>query len=109
MIENPNTNWDGVKTTDTDAKPCGWQDFANKPLVHIKHGSIRKATFENQWFLLVEHGERFQNYDDKLKIIVQCLWKGRKPPDSWMHITVKEGEFEVFENHSQTAVVVNIG
>ncbi len=109
MIENPNTNWDGVKILDKKAKPCGWLDFTNKPLVHIKHGSIRKAAVENQWFLLVEHGKRFKTYDGKLRVVVQCLWKGRKPPSTWMHITVKEGEYEIFENHAQTAVVVNIG
>jgi len=74
--------------------------------VRISQGTIRSTPVSDVFELADESAEPKKLPSGKVKVEVKCLWYGRKPPTSWMHITVV-GTAEVLENYSGL-VAVNI-
>ena len=80
-----NTDWTGIRRTDPKAKPT-YTKVNNAHVVYIASGSIRMAPFENAHFLIAGPVLRWTQKQGKRRVEVQCLWHGRKPPKTWMHV-----------------------
>lgn len=107
MATEINTDWAGIKTRDPNAWVTAVRKVRNAPVIRIYSGSIRNASVSGVFEL-----ESFSNdptfpHGEKKKVNVMCLWYGRKPPSSWMSITLA-GKFKVLENYSGP-VVADIG
>lgn len=80
-----NTDWTGIRMTDRKATPhCS--KVANAHVVFVASGSIRNARFVNAHFVVAGLALRHTKKQGKPRIEVQCLWHGRKPSKTWMHI-----------------------
>ena len=88
MQDESNTNWDQIPKTSSDAKPIAWRPVVDSVVIHVTKATIRDATMENVWFELYEPEKALGTYAGHTRAEVQCLWFGRKPPTSWMHITL---------------------
>ena len=86
-----NTNWTGVRTL--DAKAIVVETVPSEPgtVIYVPECKIRNATIENVCFQVAPGGRGFHTYDGKERVEVLCLWYGRKPPSSWMNITLPSG------------------
>lgn len=93
MSNRYNTNWDGVRVTDSSAAPV-LKHVEGARVVFIKEGSIRGAEFKNARFLLPDGQFKSSQYGTKQRVEVQCLWYGRKPPSSWMNVTCRTKPIE---------------
>ncbi len=97
-----NTDWTGIPITDRKAAPRGAK-VANAHVVFVASGSIRNARFVNAHFVVAGPGLRQRKKQGKPRIEVQCLWHGRKPSKTWMHIAY-EGEVVEKTNYSGEVV-----
>lgn len=106
MATKPQTDWDGIPHTHRNARVLE-DDYAvrNARVIHLSKASIR-CTKVSGTFLLAPDAE-MKTYAGKQRIEVQCLWFGRKPPTSWMHITVLSSPR--YEDNYSGTVVWNIG
>lgn len=102
----PNTDWTGVVVTDSRAKVVAHEQVEGVRAVRISRGTIRSAPVADVFELAPDATHTKVLPSGKVKVEVQCLWYGRKPPKSWMHITVL-GTAEVLENYSGL-VAINI-
>ena len=80
-----NTDWSGVPVTDRKATPRHTK-VANAHVVYVASGSIRMATFKDAHFVVAGPVLRWTKKQGKSRVEVQCLWHGRKPPKTWMHV-----------------------
>ena len=80
------TDWTGVPKTSKTAKEQGHTPVRNARVVYLKKATIRGAVVSG-YFKLAE-GAVIKTYGGKQRIEVECLWFGRKPPSSWMNITL---------------------
>lgn len=99
----PNTDWAGIPTTSTTAKPKA-KVVKNARVVVLKKAFIRGSEVSGT-FLLAE-GAEVKTYAGRQRIEVQCLWFGRKPKTTWMNITLLSEP--VFKNNYIGEVVANI-
>lgn len=89
MQDEPNTQWDNsVPDTHRAAKPTAWRTVNDSVVIHVTKATIRSSHVEDAWFELHEPDKAFGAYAGKPRAEVKCLWFGRKPPSSWMHITL---------------------
>ena len=88
-----NTDWTGVPVICSTARV---QQTAATVLARVVHldkafirGSIVSGTFK------VAPAAQIKTRANKRRIEVECLWFGRKPKTSWMHLTIlSEPRFE---------------
>jgi hypothetical protein len=100
-----NTDWTGIPKTDPEAKPVEWRLEQSNRVIHIADGFIRGATVSGH-FRLAEVSEPIRETPSgKLRAQVECLWYGRKPPNTWMHITL-QGHYEY--HRGECRVVTNV-
>jgi hypothetical protein len=107
MLAHWHTDWTGIPREDRYARPAQWIEVEDRQAVLVKRGSIRKAAIRDTVFLLSDEPRWLGLYRDHYRVSVQCLWFGRKPAGSWMHILVLAGDYQVQE-HYAGKVVVNI-
>ena len=82
----PNTDWTGIPHTCSSAQPR-YKTVSNAKVVKLSKAFIRGSEITNGVFLL-EDGAEVRSYAGRQRIAVQCLWFGRKPPTTWMNITL---------------------
>jgi hypothetical protein len=102
----PNTDWSDVVFTDRRARVVAYEQAEGMRAVRISQGTIRSAPVADVFELAESSTQPKETPGGKLRVEVKCLWYGRKPPNSWMHITIL-GTAEVLENYSGP-VAVNI-
>lgn len=108
VSESINTDWSGIRYTDPKAHPV---DYCfpkhGRGVVHVSKGQIRSALIEDAYFELADVKRPLHVFGGKWRAVVCCLWYGRKPPTSWMHLTLL-GKYEEAPNY-RGKVVWNIG
>ena len=102
-----NTNWDGIKTLDRLAGPVSSRQVSSVRAVRVTQGSIRNAQVSGVFELATDAIDQFKTFAGRRRVEVKCLWYGRKPPTTWMHLTII-GTCEVLTNYSGS-VVSDIG
>lgn len=105
MPTEVSTDWGRVPMTCDAARVIEHKSVNNARVVHLSQGSIRCADVSGA-FLLAE-GSALETFASKTRIEVQCLWFGKKPPTTWMHITVIGAA--TFEDSYSGEVAWNIG
>lgn len=100
----PNTDWSDGVFTDPGARVVAHEQVEGVRAVRISRGTIRSAKVADVFELASESTQPKETQSGKLRVEVKCLWFGRKPPKSWMHITVL-GTAEVLENYSGLVAV----
>ena len=96
-----NTDWTGVPMLSKTATPKEHRQVTNARVVYLKKATIRLATVSG-YFKLAE-GAVVKPYAGKQRIEVECLWFGRKPPSTWMNITLLSKP-EFIDNHTGDVV-----
>lgn len=107
MKQPYSTNWTGVPHTDKRAHVIGTEAVKNAHVVRLTKASIRCAIIENAHFEVADVNDIYSTYGGNQRVEVQCLWYGKKPPNTWMHLT-HLGECEEVRQFSGE-VVCNIG
>ena len=102
-----NTNWDGVRTLDKLAGEIKTRQVRNVRAVRVTQGSIRNAQVSGVFELATDAVDPFTTYAGRRRVEVKCLWYQRKPPFTWMHLTIT-GTCEILPNYTGP-VVDNIG
>lgn len=98
-----NIDWTGIPRTDRKATTRSVA-VGNAHVVFIERGSIRSAKFENAHFLVAGETLRWTKKQGKPRVEVQCLWHGRKPHKTWMHVAY---EVEPVEKPNYSGEVVS--
>ena len=107
MITENMLDWSYVPDTDKKAEPVAWHDVAVGQLViKVTNAEIRKAVVSG-CFLVVQKDNPRSYKDGNWRIEVECLWYGKKPKTTWMHLTVNNG-FEYVQGYDGK-VISNIG
>ena len=102
MME-PNTDWTGIAHTDRGALPTAYQKVRNVMAVKVHDASIRNATVCGV-FEVNDPSKAITTQKDGTQCIeVKCLWYGRKPPKTWMHLKLT-GRFELIQKHTGKVV-----
>lgn len=100
-------DWADVPHTNEHAMPVEFEDVQNMDVVHVDKITIREAVVENHCFEIANTSTVGDLYQGKPRVEVRCLWYGRKPITTWMHLTLL-GTCKVFTGYTGT-VVRNIG
>jgi hypothetical protein len=87
MFPAPNTNFGEVRSLDRKAKPGEPILMKGVFAVEIINGTIRDPKVSSV-FKIAEVEKPFSVRSGRLRVCVECLWKGRKPRTTWMHITL---------------------
>jgi hypothetical protein len=104
---NPNTDWTGIPHTDRAASCITYREVRNVMVVEVTTAAIRGATVDGA-FEVSDHPEPIVVHNDGLvRVEVKCLWYGRKPPTTWMHLTL-QGKWKLVRSYSGP-VVSDIG
>lgn len=83
---NYNTDWSDTPKSAKRARVQRMRFVENAQVILVDKAYIR-GSIVGGWFKLVE-GAHIQRYKHTQRIEVECLWFGRKPKTSWMHITL---------------------
>jgi len=101
----PRTDWDSIPDTHTSAAPTSWRQVSGVRAVHAPSARIRCSSVSG-YFEIADVLEPFRTRNGRFQVEVKCLWFGRKPPTTWMHLTLL-GDYAVHE-HYTGPVVENI-
>lgn len=108
MLKKYNTDWTGIRRTDPKATVIEWEAATpGARHIYVPKATIRLAVIEGGVFRLDDVAEPISILRDKECAVVQCLWYGRKPLMTWMHLTLLSG-YEERKNY-RGDVVTNIG
>ena len=99
----PNTDWTGLPHTCPTAEPR-YKTVSNAKVVTLSKAFIRGSEVSGT-FVLAD-GAVVRTYAGRQRIEVQCLWFGRKPPSTWMNITLRSKP--VFNDNFAGEVVYNL-
>ena len=99
----PNTDWTGIPHTCSTAEPR-YKTVSNAKVVTLSKAFIRGSEVSGT-FVLAD-GAVVRTYARRQRIEVQCLWFGRKPPSTWMNITLRSKP--VFDDNFAGEVVYNL-
>lgn len=103
MSNAPETDWSGIVHTDAKASPRAWREVHASLCVKVEGARIRGAEVAGV-FEIAEHPMPIKLRKDGLpRAHVKCLWHGRKPPSSWMHITMA-GKWHLLRSYSGQVV-----
>jgi hypothetical protein len=86
MTKSYSTDWTGVPMLSKKASPKLYSKARDARVVFLMKATIRNAVVSG-YFKLAE-GAEVKPYAGKQRIEVECLWFGRKPPSTWMNITL---------------------
>ena len=103
VLNRIQTDWENVPVTDAKAHIVASESVKGSAAIHVTKASIRNAEIENCCFELASPVSVPKMRWGANRIEVKCLWYGRKPPTSWMHIAVL-GDYEIIENYSGEVV-----
>ena len=99
----PNIDWTGIVHTCRSAVPTSRRQVKNALVLEVSSASIRNAEIRG-FFELSDVPVPFSTYRDGLtRAEVVCLWFGRKPPTSWMHVTIT-GKWKLHQHYSGPVV-----
>lgn len=101
------TDWRNVPVTDVKAQIIASETVKCLAAIHVTKGLIRNAELLDCYFEMADLKSRPSMKWGAKRIAVKCLWYGRKPPTSWMHIAVVGG-YEIISDYFG-AVVRDIG
>jgi len=87
MFPAPNTNFGGVRSLDAAAQPNPTIPMKGVFAIEIIGGKIRRAKVSSV-FKIAKIDKPFSVRSGRLRVCVECLWKGRKPRTTWMNITL---------------------
>lgn len=87
MATTYNTDWSGVPILSKTATPKEHVRVRNARVVFLKKATISRAVVSG-YFKLAE-GAEIRTYAGKQRIEAEYLWFGRKPPSTWMNITLR--------------------
>ena len=99
----PNTDWTGIPHTCYTAEPR-YKTVSNAKVVTLSKAFIRGSEVSGT-FVLAD-GAVVRTYAGRQRIEVQCLWFGRKPPSTWMNVTLRSKP--VFNNNFDGKVVYDL-
>jgi hypothetical protein len=99
----PNTDWTGIPHTCSTAEPRH-KTVSNAKVVTLSKAFIRGSEVSGT-FVLAD-GAVVRTYAGRQRIEVQCLWFGRKPPSTWMNVTLRSKP--TFDDSYSGDVVWNI-
>lgn len=105
MAKQPRTDWDNIPHKTPNARIVEHKDIKNARVIHITEATIRNCEVSGTF--LLAPGAEMKSYAGRQRIEVQCLWFGRKPHTTWMHITVL-GSVR-YENNFTGEVIWDIG
>ena len=100
-----NTDWSEIPDTCTTATVQKTQRVNGARVVHLAKAGIRRSEVSGT-FKLAE-GAEVKTLWGQRRIMVECLWFGRKPKTTWMHLAVLSTPR--FENDYSGEVVSDIG
>jgi hypothetical protein len=110
MCEQYSTMWAGIRTTDDLAEPICWRKLSGPfRRIFVTRATIRNAMIENEYFALASSRNTRPTYGPGDRVEVQCLWYGRKPPNTCMHLTLQGEARLVSPEEGAAKVVWNIG
>lgn len=99
----PTTDWTGIAHTDVRAKPTSWTQVEGVLAVRVECARIRGAEVSGV-FAVSDHPEPITVHGDGTpRAEVHCLWFGRKPPTSWMHLTLA-GKWQLVRSYTGPVV-----
>ena len=102
----PSIDWTDVVHTCQSAVPTSMRHVTSAPAIEVINASIRNACVSGV-FQIANVPAPFKTLKNgQMRVEVNCLWFGRKPPTTWMHITLS-GEWELHQ-HYTGPVVENI-
>ena len=107
LRERHNTDWSDIRDTDRLARPILRATVTKSHVIHVSKAGIRGAVIENAYFQIADVAEPYSLRGKQLRVEVQCLWFGRKPKVTWMHLSLLGPSREIFDYTGQ--VVRNIG
>lgn len=108
MLKKYSTDWTGIRRTDPKATVIEWRPATpGARHIYVSKATIRLAVIEGGVFQLDDVVEPIRILRDKQRAVVRCLWNGRKPLMTWMHLTLLSG-YEERKNY-RGDVVTNIG
>jgi hypothetical protein len=105
MATEPSTDWKTIPHTHPKAVVIEQKPVARVDVVHLTDASIRSSTVSGVF--LVDGSPEIIMWRGRPRIRVQCLWFGRKPRTTWMHIAC--GTHPRFESDFSGEVVWNLG
>jgi hypothetical protein len=76
-------------------------------VIYADEVAIRNAVVKDAYFEIANTVTVGDNFHGKPSVEVRCLWYGRKPSTTWMHLTLRGG-WKVITDYSGK-VVRNIG
>ena len=100
-----NTDWTDVPHTHKRATIIKMKPVRNARVVHLQRAAIRGSEIFGTFKLAQDAS--IELHAGKQRIEVECLWFERKPPKTWMHITILCEP--IFEDDYTGEVVANIG
>ena len=90
MAEPYDTDWSSVPDTDKNAVAIRLGKAPKgREIVRIQNGRIRCATVSG-YFVVADVLKPDTWRGKKRRLQVECLWYGKKPPTTWMHITIND-------------------
>lgn len=98
-----NTDWTGIRNTDPNAKAFKGRAVTGAHAIWVERARIRNATVTDAYFLIAAPDSVGAIYRGKPRAIVECLWYGRKPPKTWMHLTLL-GTYKEYSDYSGLVV-----
>jgi hypothetical protein len=100
------SNWDSASHTNSKAEIIAHTKFNGKLAIEVKNAYIRKAKISGI-FQIAEVDNPFTVKNGVLRVEVECMWEGKKPKSSWMHLIIKN-KYKILLNH-KGSVVSNVG
>ncbi len=93
-----NTDWTNIPHTDKNATIKRHRRVVDVLAIRVFDASIRNATVSDV-FELADVKAPVNSANGAITAEVKCCWNERKPPTSWMHLTLNH-EWEVIKNFS---------
>ncbi len=107
MLKKYNTDWTGIRLTDPKATVIEWGPATpGARCIYVPKATIRRAVVEGGVFQLDDIENPIRILRGKQRAVVRCLWYGRKPLVTWMHLTLLS-KYEERKNY-RGKVVTNI-
>ena len=108
MISIDVTNWTGIPSTNSKAVQIAHAvPTKGRRIIKVTNGSIRDAVVSG-YFQVADVLKSEGTYNGKQRIEVECFWYGKKPPSSWMHLTINGNGCEDVTDYIGE-VISNIG
>jgi hypothetical protein len=82
------TDWTGIPGQNAKAIKIGHKNpSVGRRVIHVTNARIRNAVVTGH-FQVADVLKPNNTFAGKQRIQVECLWYGKKPPTSWMNLTI---------------------